>query len=79
MSEVNLELQLKFLEDLDRALAEALVANAMDGDEKLEELRYMKQEVIRARDVVSRRIVPQQPLRAGRQTSRDQVFNAVHF
>lgn len=57
MSNVNLELQLKFLRDLDDALSDALEKHPEETPEKLSELSYMKQEVARARRIVSKRLV----------------------
>lgn len=56
MPTVNLELQMKFLDDLEMALADALRRYGDEDEEKLSELKYMRQEVDRARRIVSRRI-----------------------
>lgn len=56
MPTINLELQLKFLRDLDQALEDALAQYQDDGAEKLAELNYMKQEVARARRIVTKRL-----------------------
>lgn len=56
MPTVNLELQLKFLRDLDVALDDALVQYRDVSPDKLGELSYMKQEVERAKSVVGRRL-----------------------
>ncbi len=56
MPTVNLELQMKFLRELDEALTDALGRYSDDGAEKLEELKYMKNEVLRARRIISERI-----------------------
>ncbi|MBL4787592.1 MAG: hypothetical protein JKY60_00565 [Kordiimonadaceae bacterium] len=57
MPTVNLELQMKFLRELDDALTDALGRYADDGEEKLAELKYMKSEVIRARRIIAERKV----------------------
>jgi len=56
MPTVNLELQMKFLCELDEALTEALNRYADDGAEKLAELKYMKSEVTRAQRIISERL-----------------------
>lgn len=56
MSKINLELQLKFLSQLDAALGDALSRYDTKGDEKVEELNYMREEVTRARKVVACRL-----------------------
>jgi len=56
MPTVNLELQMKFLRELDEALTDALSRYSDDGAEKLAELKYMKNEVIRARRIISERM-----------------------
>ena len=56
MPTVNLELQLKFLRDLDVALDDALVQYRDVSPDKLGELSYMKQEVERAKSVIGRRL-----------------------
>ena len=56
MSTINLELQLKFLAQLDDALGDALSRYNADGDDKVEELNYMREEVMRARKVVACRL-----------------------
>ena len=56
MSKVNLELQLKFLSQLDDALGDALSRYNTDTDDKAEELNYMREEVLRARKVVACRL-----------------------
>lgn len=53
---VNLELQLKFLNELNDALADALGRYHDEGPEKLAELKYMQQEVARARRVIAERM-----------------------
>lgn len=56
MPTVNLELQMKFLRELDEALSDALNRYSDDGAEKLAELKYMKSEVLRARRIISERM-----------------------
>ena len=56
MPTVNLELQMKFLAELDEALTDALGRYADDGADKLSELKYMKSEVTRARRIVAERL-----------------------
>jgi len=56
MPTVNLELQMKFLTELNEALTEALDRYADEGADKLAELNYMKQEVARARLVIAERM-----------------------
>lgn len=56
MPTVNLELQLKFLNELDSALAEALGRYNDESPEKLAELEYMQREVTRARRVINDRL-----------------------
>jgi len=56
MPTVNLELQMKFLRELDEALSDALGRYSDDGAEKLAELKYMKSEVVRARRIISERM-----------------------
>ncbi len=63
MTKVNLELQLKFLDQLEDALAEAMERYAEKGEARLSELTYMQQEVLRARRIVSDRIVDERPSR----------------
>lgn len=55
MPTVNLELQLKFLSELEEALSDALQKYAGDGAEKLAELKYMQREVERAKRVIAER------------------------
>lgn len=56
MPRVNLELQMKFLMELDEALKDALGRYEGEGEEKLAELEYMKKEVSRAQRIISDRI-----------------------
>ena len=55
MPKVNLDLQLKFLSELESALTDALGRYADERDEKLAELAYMQKEVRRAKRVISER------------------------
>jgi hypothetical protein len=55
MPTVNLELQLKFLSELESALADALSRYSGEGAEKLAELKYMQREVERAKRVIADR------------------------
>ena len=56
MPTVNLDLQLKFLIELETALADALACYAGEGAEKLAELQYMQREVQRAKRVIALRV-----------------------
>lgn len=56
MPTVNLELQMKFLKELEDALSDALGRYSDDGAEKLAELKYMQNEVLRARRIISERL-----------------------
>ncbi len=56
MPTVDLDLQLKFLNELDEALSDALHRYDDDGPEKLAELKYMRAEVTRARRIVAERM-----------------------
>jgi hypothetical protein len=56
MPNVNLELQLKFLNELNEALDDALGRYSEEGPDKLAELKYMRQEVARARRVIAERM-----------------------
>lgn len=56
MPTVNLELQMKFLKELDEALADALTRYNDDGEEKIAELKYMKSEVDRACRIIAERM-----------------------
>lgn len=56
MPDINLELQLKFLNELNEALTDALDRHKSEGPDKLAELNYMKQEVARARRVITDRM-----------------------
>ena len=56
MPKVNLDLQLKFLSELESALTDAIGRYADESDEKLTELAYMQKEVRRAKRVISERM-----------------------
>lgn len=56
MPTVNLDLQLKFLIELETALEDALSKYSGDGAEKLAELKYMRKEVLRAKRVIAERM-----------------------
>ena len=56
MPTVNLDLQLKFLDELETALADALTRYAGEEAEKLAELKYMQREVKRAKRVIAERM-----------------------
>ena len=71
MPTINLEIQLKFLNELNEALTDALSRYAGEGEDKLAELTYMKQEVVRARRVITERMAREVGNDAGeRRTSR---------
>jgi len=55
MPNINLDLQLKFLNELEDALKDALDRYSDDSDEKLAELKYMQREVLRARRIIAER------------------------
>lgn len=55
MPTVNLDLQLKFLIELETALEDALTRYSGEGAEKLAELTYMRKEVLRAKRVIAAR------------------------
>lgn len=55
MPTVNLDLQLKFLIELETALEDALSKYSDEGTEKLAELNYMREEVLRAKRVIAER------------------------
>ncbi|NVJ70074.1 MAG: hypothetical protein HWE08_06960 [Alphaproteobacteria bacterium] len=76
MSTVNLELQMKFLAELNEALTDALDRYSDEGAEKLAELNYMKQEVARARRVIADRMNHDADNKAGRRSAR---HSAGHF
>ena len=52
MPTVDLEMQLKFLGELEDALGDALVRYSEDKAEKRAELKYMKNEVLRAQRMI---------------------------
>jgi len=56
MPTVNLELQMKFLRELDEALTDALSRYNDEGPEKLAELKYMRSEVHRAQRIITERM-----------------------
>ncbi len=55
-TKVNLELQMKFLDQLHAAVSDALDRFADQNDDKLAELEYIDREVKRARRIVSTRM-----------------------
>jgi len=72
MPTVNLELQIKFLQELDDALSDALGRYSDDGAEKLAELKYMQSEVLRARRIISERLeTGEKPARRAARISDD--------
>ncbi len=71
MPTVNLDLQLKFLAELETALADALACYAGEGAEKLAELQYMQREVQRAKRVIA--------LRAESEEKPRRRYNAPEF
>ena len=60
MPTVDLDLQLKFLNELDEALKDALSRYSDDTPEKKAELKYMQSEVMRARRIVAERMTSDQ-------------------
>lgn len=80
MPTVNLELQLKFLSELDSALAEALGRYSGESAEKLAELEYMQREVTRARRVINDRLkhVGEDKARSAR-GRKDEMFHEAAF
>jgi hypothetical protein len=80
MPTVNLELQLKFLNELDSALAEALGRYSGESAEKLAELEYMQREVTRARRVINDRLKHEDndKVRTAR-GRKDEVFREAAF
>jgi len=77
MPTVNLELQMKFLSELDEALTDALNRYNDDGAEKLTELKYMKSEVIRARRIISERLDDKQDDKRGSDRTADKYREAA--
>lgn len=74
MPKVNLDLQLKFLSELETALADALGRYSDDSDAKLAELTYMQQEVRRAKRVIVERMDSEEkPSRSYRPESYQEV------
>lgn len=74
MPTVNLDLQLKFLNELETALADALGRYSGESDEKLAELTYMQKEVQRAKRVISERLeTEEKPRRQYRETDYREV------
>lgn len=74
MPKVNLDLQLKFLNELETALADALSRYSEDSEEKLAELTYMQKEVRRAKRVISERLESEdKPSRQYRQSTYQEV------
>lgn len=82
MPSINLELQLKFLNELDEALKDALGRYSDEGAEKLAELEYMQREVLRARRIIAERVSTEgkEPAR-GRvaKSYKDEAFREVAF
>lgn len=79
MPKVNLELQMKFLAELDEALKDALGRYADDGADKLAELEYMKKEVVRAQRIISERM-DREDKPAGRKSAyRDDAYREVAY
>lgn len=56
MPSIDYSIQLKFLNELNNALTDALQKHGDAGSEKLKELEYMQSEVNRAQRVVNARI-----------------------
>ena len=77
MSNVNLDLQLKFLDQLEDALAEAMQRYADKGESKLSELAYMQREVDRARRIVASRQVDQKP--APRRYEKEEQYSEARL
>ncbi|MCK0071125.1 hypothetical protein [Kordiimonas laminariae] len=80
MPTVNLELQMKFLKELDEALADALTRYGDDGEEKIAELKYMKSEVGRACRIIAERMTDTSDKRPaavayGHEKHREAVFS----
>lgn len=80
MPTVNLELQMKFLKELDEALADALTRYGDDGEEKIAELKYMKSEVGRACRIIAERMTDKHDNRSaavsyGQEKQREAVFS----
>lgn len=74
MPTVDLDLQLKFLNELETALADALSRYSDDGEDKLAELTYMQNEVKRAKRVIAERMdTDEKPRRQYRQAAYQEV------
>lgn len=74
MPTVNLDLQLKFLNELESALSDALTRYSDEGKDKLAELTYMQKEVRRAKRVISERIESEEkPRRQYQQSGYQEV------
>ena len=74
MSAINLELQLKFLNDLEAALEDALVRYGSEEEAKLAELKLVRGEVDNARRVVAARLA-----REARQTPKATAAGSGHM
>ncbi|WND03311.1 hypothetical protein QGN29_02870 [Temperatibacter marinus] len=80
MSAVDLNLQLKFLNELEDALADALKRYSEETPEKVAELKYMKGEVDRARRIVSERMVEESVDRSpSRRSATEQVLQEAAY
>ena len=56
MADIDLELQLRFLRQLDDALDEALARHGEEADAEVRDLRIMRDEVLKAQQIVSDRM-----------------------
>ncbi len=79
MPKVNLELQMKFLAELDEALKDALGRYADDGEDKLAELEYMKKEVVRAQRIISERMDREGKVGGRKSAYRDEAYREVAY
>ncbi len=79
MPKVNLELQMKFLAELDEALKDALGRYADDGADKLAELEYMKKEVVRAQRIISERMDREDTVSSRKSSYRDETYREVAY
>ncbi|MEX0299136.1 MAG: hypothetical protein AB3N28_08690 [Kordiimonas sp.] len=79
MPKVNLELQMKFLAELDEALKDALGRYADDGADKLAELEYMKKEVVRAQRIISERMDREEAVTDRKSSYRDEAYREVAY
>lgn len=77
MPTVNLELQLKFLNDLEAALTDALQRFEADGPEKLAELKFMQAEVDHARRIVAARLMEDDDRASTKPAPKDYGHGAV--